>query len=68
MLCLDPTMRQSPALLTAAQAAVRLRIGVSTVRRWAKDGRLRHTLTPTGRMLFDPADVDAAYQVVEKSA
>jgi excisionase family DNA binding protein len=58
-------MTPEVALLTTSQAAERLRIGVSTVRRWAKEGRIRHVVTPTGRVLFDPTDLDAAYRVVE---
>jgi excisionase family DNA binding protein len=54
--------------MTTSQAAEKLNVGVSTVRRWAKDGRLRHVVTPSGRVLFREQDITDAYQVVEKSA
>lgn len=59
------SMTQEAALLTTTEAAARLRVGVSTVRRWAKTGRLRHVVTPSGRVLFAAEEIDAAYRVVE---
>lgn len=45
--------------LTTPEAAARLGVGTSTLRRWAKEGRVRHVLLPSGRMRFDIADLDA---------
>lgn len=42
-----------------------LGVGASTVRRWAKNGRIRHVVSPSGRVRFRAEDVEAAYRVVE---
>ena len=53
-------MTTPPAVqLTTAAAAAHLGVSASTLRRWAQDGRVRHILMPSGRMRFDPADLDA---------
>ncbi len=52
-------MAPHPGSLTTGQAADRLGVGAATVRRWAKEGRVRHVVLPSGRMRFDPADLDA---------
>lgn len=44
---------------TTPEAAARLGVGTSTLRRWAKEGRVRHVLLPSGRMRFLSADLDA---------
>lgn len=47
-------------------AAARL-LGVSsdTLRRWAKAGRVRHVLLPSGRMRFYAEDIEALLEPVE---
>ncbi|WP_126383529.1 helix-turn-helix domain-containing protein [Actinomyces howellii] len=45
-------------LLTTAAAAKRLRCTTTTVRRWARAGRVPAVVLPSGRMLFRPADID----------
>ncbi len=45
--------------LTTPDAAKRLGVGTSTLRRWAKEGRVRHVLLPSGRMRFAVTDLDA---------
>ena len=45
--------------ITTGKAAERLGVGTSTLRRWAKEGRVRHVLMPSGQMRFDTADLDA---------
>jgi excisionase family DNA binding protein len=42
-------------------------VGVSrdTIRRWAKSGRLRHILLPSGQMRFYEADIEALLRPVE---
>ncbi len=46
-------------VLTTGEAASYLRVAQSTLRRWAKDGRVRHTALPSGRLRFQLADLDA---------
>ncbi len=50
-------------LIAASEAAKRIGVSPSTVKRWAKDGRLPATSLQTGgrrQWLFAEADVDAA--------
>jgi hypothetical protein len=59
-----------PKRLTAAKFAQLccdggMPVAPGTVRRWARDGRLPHYRSVTGRMLFDPAVVE---RVVRPSA
>lgn len=42
-------------------------VSIGTVRRWAKTGRLRHAVMPSGRLRFRADDLDAAIQHVEPS-
>lgn len=47
--------------MTSRETAARLRIDVSTLSRWVKDGRLTPAMRLPGKsgpMLFDPADVE----------
>ena len=44
--------------LTSAQAARRLRVSPSTVRRYEREGRLSATLTAGGHRRYDPEDVE----------
>lgn len=45
-------------------------VGVSrdTIRRWAKAGRVRHVLLPSGRMRFYREDIEALLEPVEPVA
>ncbi len=45
--------------LTTGEAARYLGVGLSTLRRWAKAGRVRHTVMPSGRLRFAAEDLDA---------
>lgn len=54
-------------LLTAKEAAQRLRVTPRTIARWAESGRLPHAhkiAGTTGAYLFRPEDVDAAAAAV----
>lgn len=51
--------------LDARDAARILDVSPDTVRRWAKAGRVRHVLLPSGRMRFYRADVEALLEPVE---
>jgi DNA-binding transcriptional MerR regulator len=51
-------MQQTAAPLLAADVARILGLTPSTVRLLANQGKLRHTRTPSGVRLFDPADVE----------
>jgi excisionase family DNA binding protein len=51
---------EAPDLLTTTEVAVLARVTRATVARWARDGRLRHSSTPGGRLRFARADVLAA--------
>ena len=42
--------QQEPEYLTPAQAALQLRVTTTTIRQWARSGRLRFTSTPLGRL------------------
>ena len=57
-------MRHQSTIGPAEAAAI---IGVSrdTVRRWAKAGRVRHVLLPSGRMRFYAEDIEALLEPVE---
>ncbi len=46
-------------VLTTGEAADYLGIGPTTLRRWANDGLVRHTVLPSGRLRFERADLDA---------
>ena len=47
-------------LLTAAQLAERLKVRPSTVREWAKTGRIPEIRISAKVRRFDPAEVEAA--------
>ncbi len=51
--------------LTTTEAASYLGVSAETVRRWAADRRLRHVVTPTGRLRFAQTDLNAALATVE---
>lgn len=46
-------------LVSAPIAAQRLGIDVRTLRNWARNGDVDFIETPSGRMYFDPAVIDA---------
>lgn len=52
------TERTTSSYLTVEEVAGLARVGVATVRRWVRDGRLP-ALQPGRRLLFDPAAVAA---------
>ncbi len=52
-------MTPEPVPLTTGEAARYLGVGLSTLRRWAKAGRVRHTVMPSGRLRFTEADLEA---------
>lgn len=54
-----------PDLLTPADAAALLGCSGETLRRWAKDGVVRHVKLPSGRRLFYRADIEALLTPVE---
>lgn len=59
-------MPDDPAeLLSAAKAALLLSVTEDTVRQWAKTGKLRHVLLPSGQRRFRREDVDAILVPVE---
>jgi predicted site-specific integrase-resolvase len=62
-----PKIRGMPPakLIGTSRAAVILDVTPETVRSWAKLGKLRHVVTPSGRIMFDPADLEGVYRVVE---
>jgi excisionase family DNA binding protein len=52
-------MEQRPELLTIGEAAERLGMSITTVRRWADSGHLLSVRTPGNQRRFRRADVDA---------
>ena len=52
-------------LISAGEAAKLVGVSPDTLRRWAKAGRVRHVVTPSRRILFDPADIEAMYRTVD---
>lgn len=57
-----------PDLLTPADAAELLGISGETLRRWAKEGTVRHVKLPSGRRLFYKADIEALLTPLEPKA
>lgn len=51
-------MARNGEYCTVAQVAERLGVHPETVRRWAHTGLIPCVLLPSGRMRFDPAEVD----------
>lgn len=58
-------VQKVPKLLTSGEAAKLVGVSPDTLRRWAKSGRVRHVVTPSRRILFDPADIEAIYRTVD---
>ena len=58
-------VQKLPKLLTSGEAARLVGVSPDTLRRWAKLGRVRHVVTPSRRILFDPADIEAVYRTVD---
>lgn len=55
MLC----MTQDAALLTTAEVAEALAVSDETIHRWARQGKLRFIVLPSGLKRFKREDVDA---------
>ena len=57
-------MQRRPTIGSDEAGAI---VGVSrdTIRRWAKAGRVRHVLLPSGRMRFYREDIEALLEPVE---
>ncbi len=60
-------MQRRPTIGSDEAGAI---VGVSrdTIRRWAKAGRVRHVLLPSGRMRFYREDIEALLEPVEPVA
>lgn len=52
-------MTETEKFLTTSEVAALLRVDASTVRDWAKRGKLPATTLPGGHYRFNRADVDA---------
>lgn len=52
-------------LLSASEVAPLLHVTEETVRHWAKTGKLRHVLLPSGQRRYRRADVEAILVPVE---
>lgn len=48
-----------PTSLNPTEAAAHLGVHEQTIRRWAREGKLRGRLTPGGHWRFSEADLDA---------
>lgn len=59
------TLQKMQQLISSGEAAKLVGVSPDTLRRWAKAGRVRHVVTPSRRILFDPADVEAMYRTVD---
>ena len=59
------TLQKMQRLISAGEAAKLVGVSPDTLRRWAKSGRVRHVVTPSRRILFDPADIEAMYTTVD---
>ena len=59
------TLEKMQQLITSGEAAKLVGVSPDTLRRWAKSGRVRHVVTPSRRILFDPADIEAMYRTVD---
>jgi excisionase family DNA binding protein len=53
---------QQAKMLTIGEAARRLGVSESGLRKWADAGRVRHAKTLGGRRLFDPAEIERVRQ------
>jgi excisionase family DNA binding protein len=58
-------MTPTPRLLTTGEASRYTGIPGSTLRRWAKVGRLRHVELPSGRLRFLERDLDEVLRPTE---
>lgn len=59
------TLEKIQQLISTGEAAELVGVSPDTLRRWAKAGRVRHVVTPSRRILFDPADIEAMYRTVD---
>lgn len=55
-------------LLTTAEVAVRLRVSVATVNRYARENKLRGVALPGGQRRYRTEDVDALLNPTEAEA
>lgn len=51
---------------TTPEAARRLGVGTSTLRRWADEGKVPHTRLPSGRLRFSDDDLATAIERHER--
>ena len=56
---------QGNAGIGTAAAARLLGVSSDTLRRWARAGKVRHVLLPSGRMRFYAEDIEALLEPVE---
>ncbi len=54
-------------LLSTGEAAKLLNVSDETLRRWTKEGRVRHVRMPSGRSRYHHSDVLALLSVTEPS-
>lgn len=59
------TLQKIQQLISVGEAAKLVGVSPDTLRRWAKSGRVRHVVTPSRRILFDPADIESVYRTVD---
>ena len=59
------TLQKMQQLISSGEAAKLAGVSPDTLRRWAKAGRVRHVVTPSRRILFDPAGIEAMYRTVD---
>jgi excisionase family DNA binding protein len=53
-------------MLTHGQAAARLSVDVSTLKRWRQQGKVPYKVTPGGHYRYNPADIDALFREFER--
>lgn len=56
-------MSQSDPFLTTSEVAETVRVSVSTVARWAREGLIAHVKLPGGDLRFRQSDVDRMLSV-----
>jgi excisionase family DNA binding protein len=49
-------------MLTHGQAASRLGVDVSTLKRWRQRGQVPYKVTPGGHYRYNPKDIDALFK------
>ena len=61
-------MGPQPSLLSTGDAEREFGVTAASLRRWAKAGRVRHVVMPSGRLRFFREDIEALFRVVEPTA